>query len=57
MGNSLAVVIPAKDAKRAHIEEGVPVHARVSPRGPQAIRSTQGHCQGQLRPQEGGTLA
>ena len=27
VGNSLAIVIPAKDARRAHLKEGDPVHA------------------------------
>lgn len=30
MGNSLAVIIPSKAAKRANIREGVPVRAKVS---------------------------
>jgi hypothetical protein len=27
VGNSLAIVIPAKDVRRAHLKEGDPVHA------------------------------
>ena len=27
VGNSLAIMIPAKDARRAHLKEGDPVHA------------------------------
>ena len=30
IGNRLAVVIPSKDARRAHISEGVPVRARIT---------------------------
>ncbi len=46
MGNSLAVVIPSKDARRAHISEGVPVRARVSVDVPKAFGLLKGVAEG-----------
>jgi hypothetical protein len=46
MGNSLAVVIPSKEAKRAHITEGIPVRARVSVEVPQPFGLLKGIARG-----------
>jgi antitoxin component of MazEF toxin-antitoxin module len=54
MGNSLAVVIPSKDAKRAHITEGVPVRARVSVEVPRPFGLLKGVAKGSFdRKKEG----
>jgi hypothetical protein len=46
MGNSLAVVIPSKEAKRAHITEGIPVRARVSVEVPRPFGLLKGIARG-----------
>ena len=46
MGNSLAVVIPSKEAKRAHIIEGIPVRARVSVEVPPPFGLLKGIAKG-----------
>jgi antitoxin component of MazEF toxin-antitoxin module len=46
MGNSLALVIPSKDARRAHISEGDPVRARVSVEVPQPFGLLKGVAKG-----------
>ena len=46
MGNSLAIVIPSKAAKRAHITEGIPVKARVSIEVPEPFGLLKGVAKG-----------
>jgi len=46
MGNSLALVIPSKEAKRAHISEGVPVRARISVEVPAPFGLLKGIAKG-----------
>jgi hypothetical protein len=46
MGNSLAVVIPAKQAKRAHLTVGVPVRVRLSVDIPQPFGLLKGIAKG-----------
>lgn len=46
MGNSLAVIIPSKAAKRANIREGVPVRAKVSVEVPQPFGLLAGRAKG-----------
>lgn len=46
MGNSLAVVIPSKAAKRANITAGVPVRARVSVEVPKPFGLLSGAAKG-----------
>jgi antitoxin component of MazEF toxin-antitoxin module len=46
MGNSLAVIIPSKAAKRANITEGVPIRARVSVDVPQPFGLLSGKVRG-----------
>lgn len=46
MGNSLAVIIPSKAAKRANIREGVPVRARVSVEVPEPFGLLAGLAKG-----------
>jgi hypothetical protein len=54
VGNSLAVLIPAKDAKRAHISEGVPVRARVTVEVPEPLGLLKGIAKGHFdRKKEG----
>jgi hypothetical protein len=55
MGNSLAVIIPSKDARRARITEGVPVRARVSVEVPSPFGLLKGVARGSFdRRREGG---
>ena len=55
MGNSLAVIIPSKDARRAQITEGVPVRARVSVQVPRPFGLLKGIARGSFnRRKEGG---
>ncbi len=54
MGNSLAVIIPSKDAKRANIREGVPVRAKVSVEVPAPFGLLAGLAKGSFdRPKDG----
>lgn len=46
MGNSLAVIIPSKAAKRARITEGVPVRAKVSVEVPEPFGLLSGMAKG-----------
>jgi hypothetical protein len=46
MGNSLALIIPSKEARRAHITEGVPVRARVSVEVPPPLGLLKGVAKG-----------
>ena len=46
MGNSLAVIIPSKAAKRANITEGVPIRARVSVEVPEPFGLLSGLTKG-----------
>ncbi|MCI4325634.1 MAG: hypothetical protein L3K00_07135 [Thermoplasmata archaeon] len=55
MGNSLAVVIPSKTAKRAHLVEGVPVRVRLSVDVPPPFGLLKGIAKGSFdRRREGG---
>jgi len=46
MGNSLAIVIPSKQAKRAHLSEGVPVRARLTVEIPNPFGLLKGIAKG-----------
>ena len=46
MGNSLAVIIPSKAAKRARIMEGIPVRAKLSVEVPEPFGLLSGLAKG-----------